>query len=86
MPEFHYEVAGRTVTEHPGATPDGRGLERRFKAGPGTYPLWLRLAPQPGVLIEVTGARREADHAGFTGQAAGEFTVRLLRTSSEATQ
>ena len=86
MPEFNYEVAGRTVTEHPGATPDGRGLERRFKAGPGTYPLWLRLAPQPGVLIEVTGARREADHAGFTGQAAGEFTVRLLRTSWEATQ
>ncbi|MFM9092817.1 MAG: hypothetical protein ACKOUK_13895, partial [Verrucomicrobiota bacterium] len=65
MPEFHYEVAGRTVTEHPGATPDGRGLERRFTVEPGNAPLWLRLVPQPEVLIEVTGARREAEHAGF---------------------
>jgi len=86
MPEFHYEVAGRTVTEHPGATPAGRGLERRFTVGPGTAPLWLRLVPQPEVLIEVTGARREAEHAGFTGQAGGEFTVRLLLASREATR
>ncbi|MBM3841935.1 MAG: ThuA domain-containing protein [Verrucomicrobia bacterium] len=86
MPDFHYEVAGRTVTEHPGATPAGRGLERRFTVGPGAAPLWLRLVPQPEVLIEVTGARREAEHAGFTGQAAGEFTVRLLRASREATR
>lgn len=85
MPEFHYEVAGRTVTEHPGATPAGRGLERRFTVGPGTTPLWLRLEPQPGVLIEVNGASREVDHAGFTGQASGEFTVRLLRTGRTAT-
>lgn len=85
-PEFHYEVAGRSVTECPAATPDGRGLERRFTIGPGTSPLWLRLAPQPRVLIEVTGARREADHAGFTGQAGGEFAVRLLRTGGEVTR
>lgn len=85
-PAFHYEVAGRAVTECPAAMPDGRGLERRFTVGPGTSPLWLRLAPQPGVLIEVNGARREADHAGFTGQAGGEFTVRLLRTDGEVTR
>jgi len=84
-PEFHSEVGGRTVTERPLATPDGRGLERRFTVGTGTAPLWLRLEPQPGVLIEVTGASREVDHAGFTGQASGEFTVRLLRTGRTAT-
>jgi hypothetical protein len=83
-PEFHSLVAGRAVTERLAAAPDGRSLLRRFQVGPGTSPLWLRLAPQAGVVIEVSGARREADHAGFVGEAAGEFTVRLRRTDGEA--
>lgn len=86
MPQFHYEVAGRSVTERPVAAPDGQGLTRHFTVGPGKHPLWLRLAPQPGVLMEVTGARREADHAGFTGEAEGEFTVQLLRTDRDGTR
>ena len=83
-PEFHYLVAGRAVTERLVATPDGRSLVRRFQVGPGASPVWLRLAPQAGVLIEVSGARHKADHAGFSGEAAGEFTVRLRRTDGEA--
>ncbi|MFZ9838843.1 MAG: hypothetical protein ACO3JJ_09955 [Opitutaceae bacterium] len=83
-PEFHSLVAGRTVTERLTAAPDGRSLLRRFQVGPGASPLWLRLVPQAGVVIEVSGARREADHAGFVGEAAGEFTVRLRRTDGEA--
>lgn len=82
--EFHYEVAGRTVTERPMTTPDGRGLARQFTVSPGASALWLRLAPQPGVLIEVSGARHEADHAEFTNPTGGEFTVRLLRTDRTA--
>ena len=82
--EFHYEITGRTVTERPTALPEGRGLTRHFTVGPGKPTLWLRLAPQAGVRIEVTGARREAEHAGFTEESGGEFTVRLLRADGEA--
>ncbi|MEY3608058.1 MAG: hypothetical protein RLZZ447_846 [Verrucomicrobiota bacterium] len=82
-PEFDYEVAGRLVRERVAARPDGRGLIRQFTVGPGQQPLWLRLAPQAGVRIEVTGARREGEHAGFTAEAGGEFTVRLLRMDGE---
>ncbi len=82
-PEFHAEIAGRRVTEHLTAMADGRGLSRHFTVGPGRQPLWLRLAPQAGIRIEVTGAQREGEHAGFTAEAGGEFTVRLLRVDGE---
>ena len=81
--EFHYEIAGRTVTERPTALPEGRGLTRHFTVGAGQHSLWLRLAPQAGVRIEVLGARREMEHAGFTGESGGEFSVRLLRAAGE---
>ncbi len=83
-PEFHYEIAGRTVTERLTALPEGRGLTRDFRVGPGKHPLWLRLAPQIGVRIDVMGARHETEHAGFTGESGGEFSVRLLRADREA--
>jgi len=82
--EFHYEITGRTVTERPTPLPEGQGLTRHFTVGPGKHTLWLRLAPQAGVRIDVTGAQREADHAAFTEESGGEFTVRLLRADGEA--
>ena len=82
--EFHYEIDGRKVTERPTALPEGRGLTRLFTVGPGKPTLWLRLAPQAGVRIEVTGARREAEHAGFTEESGGAFTVQLHRADGEA--
>lgn len=81
--EFHYEIAGRPVTERFAAAADGRSLTRQFTVGAGPPALWLRLAPQAGVVIEVAGARHTAEHAGFTGEAAGEFTVRLRQTNVE---
>ena len=86
MPEFHYEIAGREVWERLTAAPDGRSLTRRFTVGPGPQALWLRLAPQAGVAIEVSGARQSAEHAGFTGEVAGEFTVRLRRQDAEVSR
>jgi hypothetical protein len=77
-PEFHYEIDGREVHERLTSASDG-GLQRRFRVGAGTTPLWLTLEPQPDAEVTVSGLERDGNVATFSSAAGGEFTIEIRR-------
>lgn len=79
LPEFHYEIGGRTVHETLTAGRDPQSLLRRFRVGPGSTPLWLNLEPQGKAEVIVQGLERDGQLGNFSNRAGGEFTIEIRR-------
>ncbi len=76
--EFHYTVDGVQVKERIHATPDGRGLVRRFRFGAGGADArwWYLPGPVEGNLTASTG-RQEGGGFVFEPGASREFTLEI---------
>lgn len=79
IPEFHYDVAGREVTETLRALPDGSGFARLFTVAAGKSPLWLTLEDQPGAELTLEGAARDGNAVAFTSPDSGGFRITVRR-------
>ena len=78
-PEFQYEVGGRQISERITPGRDGSGIQRRFRVGPGSTPLWISLEPQTTAEVAVTGLERDGSLATFSAPTGGEFTIEIRR-------
>lgn len=86
LPEFHYVIDGRDVFETISAAPEGTGIVRRFRVGPGARPLWVNLEPQANADVEVRGLERDGAAGCFPGTRAGEFTIEIRRKAGGASR
>lgn len=82
IPEFHYDVAGREVTETLRALPDGSGFTRAFTIAAGKSPLWLTLEQQANAEVSVEGAARDGKAVAFTSADSGSFKITVRRRSA----
>ena len=79
VPEFHYDVAGRKVTETLRALADGSGFTRTFTVTAGQAPLWLNLDEQSLSEVRVEGAVRDGNAVAFTSADSGVFKITVRR-------
>ncbi|WP_414663927.1 hypothetical protein [Horticoccus sp. 23ND18S-11] len=86
LPEFHYVIDGRDVFETISAAPQGTGIVRRFRVGPGARPLWVNLEPQASADVDVRGLERDGAAGCFPGNGAGEFSIEIRRKAGGASR
>lgn len=75
--EFHYLLDGIPVQEEIRALPEGRGLARRFRLGPGAERWWLFVGGDSHGVSSSRDAKWDAQRQALTGSGAREFTVTL---------
>ena len=75
--EFHYLLDGVPVREEIRATPDGRGLVRRFRVDTPVAAWSYALEPQPGVTVASAQGNWNEARTAVVGRGGREFTLEI---------